>query len=545
MAQNLKKQGYENLITKNYRRALFIYKKHLRSNPKDYEAWNNIGITYYYLGDIKRAIIALRKAAKRAKPRSQNRYFQGLCYDVIRQPNRSRRYLLQAANAKDTFGALAIIELAGFAYDERDFRQAAYWAKKYLKRFPSGSNASAVRGLLRNIKRDFYIPLKFTQRNQYQESQYKHHALSLMQTPHSWIFQSGFEYVLGKRTDPARNEQGQNTIKQEAYQEMAINLTAGLGLGPIVKKDNVFTGGYLYHQNWYTSFERVQVYLDAPEDINYFPLRPDLLERSHQIYGEAVTSFKRNFDLGLYGHIELVRSGSDIYPAPERPEIKQSINVKQGLKLIPWIKWRFSTDHSVTFYLLMAKEINYEEEEFSFQTYALFTGNPFLSYGLGYNGSFLKDRLRLYSELYNHRKLTNDYWEEYTRLGVFSRIEYRVFSDWTVMAKAAYYQDTYELEQIQSGSCQYGASTDSREGINCARTDTGYFAQMGLNWRIGQHDLISAYLGQEGHSNPRLPVYDEEQIDFYLEYSLAFPSIERAGKYMSYFERSTNPREPF
>ncbi|WP_132318379.1 tetratricopeptide repeat protein [Pseudobacteriovorax antillogorgiicola] len=545
--QSLIEQGNKEFINKNYSLALDYYRKHLRSNPKDFEVWSLLGASYYHVGQVRRSLKALRKANPHTKNQSQNMYYQGIGYDALGQPNRARRYLVFAANFKDPFGALAMIELAGMEYDERNFKRTRYWAKRYLKQFPDGSYQSAMKDLLAKVKQGQYIPLSYTQRRQYQVSQFTNHRLSLYDKPHFWIFQAGADYATGTRSNPAIQDQMPVVETGAGFEETAINLLAGFGLGPIQREDTAITLGYIYVQDWFTNSERIAVYFEDLSDFNYFPYRPDLQERHHKLFGEVVTAIAPKWDLGLYGHIQVTRSGSSLYPAPERPEIRQAIDVSQESSVIPWMAWRISNKHQLKFYLTLNKTIDLEQDANSKQTYSFFSSkDPFVSFGLGYNGLYLSKTLTFYSELYQYRLLTNNYWDEYERFGLYVSAKYRLTPEWHFLLKGSYYQDDYIYDQIKSGSCEFGEGASiSVEGVTCPRTDQGLWLQAGITLRPSPHDAWSAYAGLKNHTNEQLKVYDEQRYEVYFQYTLAFPSVERGSQYLNYYEGSLNRREAF
>lgn len=547
MAQQSLDRGNSAFKDRNYKLALRYYRKHLRSNPKDYPTWNLLGASYYHVGELKLALLSLKKAEKYRELLSQNYFYQGISFDARGQEGRARKYLILTSRIPDAFGALALLELAGLEYDSRNFKKARQYAEGYLKRFPRGTLRKEAKEFLKLIAKGRYAPVNFTQRAIFKANKYKNHRLSLLPRPHHWIFQTSVEYTAGFRSNPAI-ENGSPTVQEGAgFEESSLNFIAGFGLGPIQQNDSKIDVGYYYIQNWFTNSQRFEVYLDDPTDFAYFPYRPDLQERHHRFYLSAETAFSRDIDFGLYSYLQFSRAGSDVFPAPERAEIRQSIDIAQDSSVTPWALWRMTKNHSFGLYLSFTKHINLEQEEASYQTFNLVsTQEPQISYGLFYEGRFFKKRLNVYSELYSLKLISNDYWNEYERLGVLAKAQFKLNQNFFVKAGIQMYFDAYTYDQIRVGSCSLDSvAQDSASGITCPRDDQGFKAQAGLTFAPSMQETLSAYIAMTEHTNTQMKVFDEQRFDFYVQYSVAFPSVEQASKYINFVESSWSGKEAY
>ena len=136
---------------------------------------------------------------------------------------------------------------------------------------------------------------------------------------------------------------------------MYLYLAAGLGIGPIERKKSIVHFGYNYSQYWFSNIERLEVWMEEPTDIVYFPLRPDLMERKHQLYADAVRKFKNGIEVGAYGTGNIIIAGSEFLPAPEHPEIKESTNKSSAITVIPWVAWQYLGGNKLIFHLKLEK----------------------------------------------------------------------------------------------------------------------------------------------------------------------------------------------
>ena len=271
-----------------------------------------------------------------------------------------------------------------------------------------------------------------------------------------------------------------------------------------------------------------------------------MYKRQHKAFIEIESNIKGRINYGVYSHAVLSIAGSSLFPSPEREEIKRSHGIAQESSLIPWLRWKLHPQHEFSLYLFLNKKINLEQNEFSTQSYDFGGTDPFTSIAIGHSGSFMNGRLTSYSELYRFRYLSNDYWNDHVSLGVYGKLNFRWHQLISSSVSISAYQDNYIYNQIKTGSCTFGESSLSdTNSVTCPREDTGYWFLGGLSFTPSRQEAISAYFAAKNHSNSNLKVYDEERFEVFVQYSLAFPSLEKSSKYLRYFEDSLSRREAF
>ena len=357
----------------------------------------------------------------------------------------------------------------------------------------------------------------------------------------------GYNFLSGTKTEPTGVGQGINANTQ--FQDIYLYLAAGLGIGPIQRKKAIVNFGYNYRQNWYSSIERTDVWLDEPTDIEYFPFRADLMERKHQIYAEAIQKFRRGFEVGTYGTGEFFITGSNIIPPPEHPEIKASTNTANAITLIPWAAWQYYGNNKLIFHVKLEKVINVNDPDFSYKTYNLFdaTENPFLSFGLASSHIIPKLGLRLRFDGFLYEYLYNDYWEDHQRMGFFGLAEYYITDRWRLYGRGGYFQDNYSYDQIKKGACipVDKKTSNTNETTLCPRSDTGLFGRGGVSWIINPANFLSFYVDYQSLENPDFLIYDKTALKFTLQYSRAFPNVKSSTKFKRRFYETSTANEVF
>lgn len=425
--QDFLSRGNDAFLDQKYDVALLHYRQHLRSQPSDVKTWNLVAATYYHLGQPRRTLQILKRYRAQANPRSHNLFYQGLAYDAIVQTESAIRYLTEASQFKDPFAALATFELIAIYAASRDYKSALSWVEHFQQNFPDGPHHQVVADLKAQLQIQEAVNITQSQRHQYQMGLFQRHPWSLFSTPHFWYFQLGYYYAQGSRTNPAIDQQRRPTVDENApFEDTALRVRASFGLGPYHNKETSYYLGYYYKQDWATTRDRLETYIKEPLDFNYLPFRPDLQLRTHRLLVDFQSYMRAKWSLGIYSHIEFVRAGSSLYPAPERPEIRKTLNVSYSTKFVPWITWQFKDAQGFQAYFPFEKTINQEQSDFSKQNYRLFdVSSPFFSYAFAYQGSFLNDQLKLRTDLFRFSYQHNDYWEDHTRTGLFTKARYR------------------------------------------------------------------------------------------------------------------------
>jgi tetratricopeptide (TPR) repeat protein len=522
------RQGHQAFRARNYSQALALYRQHLRRQPNDTAAWNLVAATYYHLGQPRRALVLLNHSPADAPNRSQNLFYQGLAHDAIENIDAARRYLSMASRYRDEYGELAIFELLALEADLRNRSQALIWARRYRRRFPNGAHGAQVKQVSQQLRRGEAVNITNSQRSLYQTGTYLYHPWSLTKIPHFWQLDIGYDYAQGTRTNPAIDDNRRPTVEEGAgFEESSLRVKAAFGFGPLKNKETTLFLGYYYLQDWVTTRERIEIFLDEPTDFNYFPFRPDLQERTHRLFADLNSKFNPSWSIGLYSELEFVRAGSSLYPAPERPEIRQSSAVSHATRLIPWGQWTWSRGQRLLFYANFSKHIDQEQSDFSNQTYQLFeSGDPFFSPAVAYIGDLWHNRLQIRADLFRFHYLYNDYWEEHYQTGLFAKAYYKWSHKFGIFARLGYYIDDYLYDQIKTNSCSFDVQLGSfnDRGVQCPRTDYGNLLAGGLTYSPEPNFLWRFFVSYLSHQNPDLKVYNEKKAEFVLSFSMGFPN---------------------
>jgi len=536
-------QANDAFLEQKYDTALLYYRQHLRAYPKDATSWNLVAATHYHLGQPRRALQFLKRFQTQSEPRSHNLFYQGLAYDAIGQTAVALRYLAKASRYRDPFGALASFELVAILAAARETQAALQWAEHYQKHFPDGPQKAEVTEIKNQLRQGEAVNITESQRYQYQLGLFRHHPWSLINKPHFWLFQLGYHYAQGSRTNPAIDNNRRPIVDENApFEDTALRIRAAFGLGPYQNKETQITLAYYYLQDWTTTRDRLETYLDEPLDFSYFPLRPDLQLRTHRLLADFHSQVQSRWSLGIYSHIEFVRSGSSLYPAPERPEIRKSLNVSYSTKFTPWVAWQMANNQQFQLYIPLEKTIDQEQSDFSRQNYRIFDSNdPFLSLALAHEGVLLNDQLSVRTDLYRFRYQFNDYWEDHVRTGFFSKANFRLNPRWSLMARLGLYVDDYNFPQIKTNSCdfqtQIGQLTDS--GVNCTRVDHGQLFQGAIIYQPKPHLTWMASSHYLSHENPKLKVYNETRVEFLISFTIGFPGLKDTLGVMNRFTETS------
>lgn len=536
-------------LEQQYDAALIYYRQHLRANPKDARTWNLVAATQYHLGQPRRALHFLKRFRVESEPKSHNLFYQGLAYDAIGQTAIALRYLAEASRYHDPFGALASFELVAILASARETAAAIQWAEHYQKNFPDGPQKSELAAIKTQLEQGEAVNITQSQRHQYHLGLFRHHPLSLINKPHFWLFQIGYYYAQGSRTNPAIDGSRRPIVDQNApFEDTALRVRAAFGLGPYQNKETKINLAYYYLQDWATTRDRLETYITEPLDFSYFPFRPDLQLRTHRLLADFHSQVQSRWSLGIYSHIEFVRAGSTLYPAPERPEIRKSLNVSYSTKFTPWLTWQFVNNQLFQIYFPFEKTIDQEQSDFSRQNYQLFDSNePFLSLALAHEGNFLSEQLTVRTDLYSFRSKFNDYWEDHVRTGFFAKAHFRLNPRWTMMARLGLYVDDYNFEQIKTNSCdfqtQIGQLTD--RGVNCPRIDRGQFFQGAIIYRPKPHTAWMASTYYLNHENLELKVYNETRAEFLISLSIGFPGLKDTFGILNRFTETSLSYEGF
>lgn len=536
-------QGHKAFQEENYSQSLDIYRAYLRKNPQAYDIWNLLGASYYHTGQAKLALIALKRALTGTEQKTQNYYFQGLCYQALGQNKEAEIFFEKAAQGGDKYGALALFSAITMAVQNHHDESVRELTKRFSEEHPNHPLHKEVKALRESLADGSQQDLQNQQSENNNKNLFQHHQLSFSDIPHFWYFQTGFDYSWGTRSQPAFYL-GQSIVETGTpYEENIFNLSAGLGLGPFRWQGVELKAGYYYNQDWHSNSERIETYTNDFSDLEYFPYRQDLQLREHRLFFETKTALTSHISLAVYGDYFFIRSGSESTLAPERPEIRQTVDIAQGHSFVPWVSYAFNGQHQLYLQLYFNKYIDLEQSSRSQQSYSL-SSPSFISFATGYEGLYWDDRLSLGLELLQNQYLANNYWDEYQRTGLAFSSAFKLSPNWKIMGKYLIYEDDYTYDQIKTGSCDF-VVTFQQDGVNCPRLDEGTQMRIGASYELSRHQLLSFYFGAKNHTNPSLKVYDDDRLEFYFHYTLAFPTVKEAMRYRGGFHSVFTEKEVY
>ncbi len=530
-------QAQEEFSQRRYSDALNSFRAYLRNHPDDQDTWTRFAATYYHTGQAKQALIYLRKARPPAALRNYNQFYQALCYDALGDRNQANRILNRLIKTDDSFAEDALFEKAANRFEDGDAAEAKAAAEDYLKRFRDGRYKAAVEQILRQLPLAGKMEVPESQRARYRKSYFEQHPLSILPYPHLWYYRLGYSYVRGTRSNPGYDK-GEPTIETGiGYEQFKLLTSAGLTIGPFTGNGAQSYIGYNYSQDWLSDGDRMTTYFNDPTDLQYFPFRPDLMERTHRLFAES-SSRRGDFSFGAYAHWEFKRSGSELFPAPERPEIRKAFDVSTGTLFVPWVEWNYLGDHRLRSFFLMEKLLNREQSDFSFKTYNLSTGSedPFLSLSLQHSSDWQSLNLKTTFELFRWRYLSNDFWESYVSTGLAAAGELQLFPQIKLSARAAFMDNSYDYATIKTGPCSSSKTSQTSDvGVSaslCERSDQKFRVGASLIYLTNKQQALSAVLDYRDLTNATQKVYNETALDLLFVYTHSFPSLSGASRFI-------------
>jgi hypothetical protein len=549
-------EGQRRFNAGRYDEAIDLYRRHLRRVPTDANVWTQLGAAYYHTGQPRRGLRALKYVERRVAEKTYNYYYQGLCYLALEQLSKAKEYwAFIAVRYTDEYAGRATFELAAQEYNARNKPKAQYWAGLYLQRYPAGVYAAQAQKVLQNLREDkFEGPIEGAKKPDLENALYKYNSLSLMNRPHYWFLQGGFnlEDIAGQEPEPGGKLKGRNIENINAI------ANAGIGAGPYKEGDVTASGGYSYRQTWITDQDRIAEYTDDPSNPLYFPFRGDLLMRQHQLYGQVERDVAGLFFFGAFARYEIARMGSSIYPGPDNQELKRVIKISETQTILPWIGASYNGNMRTMVYFYMRKELNDDAPEYSNKTYDLGItgGRPVMSYGVSHEMEFPEEQTSVDVELFQYEFIYNDPWLDYTRRGLIVSAEHELVPRWFVSGALGYYQDQYQLQRLKQNPCGSSGPGETPTGTAvedpnappvphaCDRKDVGLLYQLGVYWNWSQFQRISFTYQVVDNRNPEQKEFDESKQSYGLLYTLAFPSVKRVTRLVDRYDDSAFTKEP-
>lgn len=538
----------------NYDSSILNLKKYLRSFPQDYEAWNLLGASYFLAGQPKRALMTLQRVARYTQTPSFNYLYQSLCYEVLDYASTAQSYLEYTARFNDEHGAKAAFELGVFYYKAKDGVRAKYWLSSYLQRSPPNASHRAKAVELLNLvgTANYSSNPAGLEKPDLELAAYRYSNLSLYNYPHFWWTQIGGR---NDQTDGwSPNNPPPGSIVKSGEASYSLLTAAGVGVGPVREGTMTAWAGYNYRQNWITDDYILENWLGDPTDLSSFPIRADLLDRRHQFYGDIRKQFRGVFFLGVFGRFEFERLGSKYFLSPEGDDLKVVLSLKDTTLLIPWAGVAFTDDIRTLFYFYMRKEINNSSPEHSNMTYDITgsTGQQKMSYGLSHAMDFPSIGLETSTELFNYNFIYNDYWLDYSRMGVIVGLDLQILPGLFITGLGGYYEDKYILPRFKTGSCDSTIATGDDSGQNpasgsdsvniCFRADSGTLMQGGLYWNYSQALRIGGSFLQVDNGS-KMREFSASRRTIEANVTWAFPSVKRVTRIVDRFADSAFTKE--
>jgi hypothetical protein len=334
---------------------------------------------------------------------------------------------------------------------------------------------------------------------------------------------------------------------------MAAVVNAGVGAGPWKEGTMSAYGGYTYRQLWVTDQDRIKTYTEDPSDLEYFPLRGDLLERRHQFYGDFRRDVADLFYYGFFARWEFARIGSTLFPSPDDSELRKVLKISDTQLFIPWVGTAWGSNMRTLAYMYFRKEINEDSPDHSNKTYDFGSGGrPVLSLGVSHDMDFPASDMAVNFELFRYEFIYNDQWLDYTRQGAIASAEFQLVPRWYLTGFVGFYQDAYQLERPKTKPCGSGpvppdtnidGSGAPTTTNKCKRDDSGYLVQAGVYWNWTQFQRFSFDFQVVENKNPELKEYQESKQTFQVAYTMAFPSVKRVVRFVDRYADSAFTKE--
>lgn len=511
--------------------AIPLLRRHLRSMPSDYQAWNQLAAAYYHSGQIRTALSTLQKTQKSTPDKSFNYFYQGMCIAVLFGDRDAMKYWEYAARWSDEFGARATFELAVSFSQSGDDSKAKQWLNTYIQKFPRGPDIASAKELLKAVQAGEKIaPGRGFDRPDPELTIFKYHPWSLFKTPHFWQIQisSYGDEVLGY--EPFET----GKIKERSVSNYSLLTKSSIGVGPIRQKGATSFAGYTYKQDWLIQPETLQAFFTESFSLESFPIRGDLMERSHQFFGDVRRQYTQSLYLGAYARLEFSKVGSSFFPSPDESSLKVVTPSKDTQLVIPWVGWTWSNTSRSMLSLYLRKEIHNQSPEHSNKTYELnlADGEPAFSFTLSHSLDLAAKKLNLNIDVFQYEFIFNDYWLDYSRTGGLIGANYSMLNGLGASIIAGFYQDKYKLPHIRTGGCGQGqpaSNVESGVRTSCRRGDAGQMIQVSVYYdRSANLRFNVLALMVENKSNQK--VFSSSKMGYAGGVSWSFPGTERVNR---------------
>jgi tetratricopeptide (TPR) repeat protein len=530
----------------NWDAAIPLYKKHLRTFPRDFSAWNQLSAAYYHSGQISLALSTLRKNANSSPDRSFNFFYQGMCLAVLGAEGEANKYWQYASNWNDEFGARATFEMAMTSYNSDDKLRAKQILTAYLQKFPRGPDAPSAKTLLVALESDKKdTTIHGFDRPDREIGIYKYHPWSLFDVPHFWKVQLGYEGSESSGYQPSIL----GALENNSNTSGGIQVNASLGIGPNRKGDYTSFAGYTYQQNWISDITAFPDWITQGFSMEKFPLRGDYLERTHQLFGDFRRAVGSQLFFGSYVRLEFSRVGSSFFPSADTSSLKIVTSEKDTQLLIPWAGWAWSQTARSMLSLYMRKEIHNESPEHSNKTFDLTgsSGQLALSLNISHSQDFPAKKVEATVDAFQYEFIYNDFWLDYTRRGAIAAVDFNIYNKIGGEALVGIYKDNYKVSQIKTGGCTAKTtiadiSESTAQRVACSRSDTGSMLQLGIYYDRSAflRFNMGALFVENGSS---MKVYSDSKKVYRATVTWAFPGTKRVSRMTERFADAAFTKE--
>ncbi len=526
------------LSSKKYDQAIKIIRGYLKRNPKDFNAWSILGVAYYHTGQARQSLKYLKYAQDKAASRATNHFYQGLCYQALRNKVFAERYFEKLSFSKNQWTEAALVELVMLSYHDQNTEEAKNRLKNYFIKFPRGSFFSKMMLVKTSLDDEAYDrDLVGYEKPNLDAALFKYSPLSLTNRPHFWYL--GFSGGVNTYSFQApKDENGKNVLVSLADQDAYLNLKTAAGIGPIKQGATSFISGYSYDQVWMTTSERLETYQKDPTDFAWQPFRTDLMQRDHQFYLDLKFEISKSLTAGLYTSRTYSKVGSSL-AGPESSGIDESLPLSDETLVTPWVGFAPSKNVRLVAFWYFEKFISYEFEEISYKTYSFEPSSLPLSLGISTSINFPNIKANLRLDGFHYELIYNDPYLDNSRNGGMLTFSHTLFPTFEIAGSAGIYVDTYIENIVKSNSCRSTGVTDNTGTETlpqfCARKDNGLMFSAQASWGYTQFNRVFFAYRRVSNQNPSQKENQFEKNSFFGGVSLAFPSMNKVLKYIERF----------
>lgn len=457
-----------------------------------------------------------------------------MCFAVLYGDKAAVKYWEYATHWPDEFGARATFELAIYYYRSDDDTKAKQLLTIYQQKFPRGPDIASAKDLLKSLggAKNNDIAKGFD-RPDPELTIFKYHPWSLFKTPHFWQFQID---TIGTETQGYQPvEKPLGSLVEKSSGNYSLRTKSSIGVGPIRQKGATSFAGYTYKQDWLVQPETLKDFFGESFSLEAFPIRGDLMERSHQFFGDIRKQFSESLFAGAYARIEFSRIGSSFFPSPDESTLKVVTPSRDSQLFIPWVGWTWNEYSRSMFSLYLKKEIYRQSNESSNKTYDLnFSADePAISITVSHALDLIGKRLNLNFDLFQYEFIYNDYWLDNSRTGGLLGANYSFFKGLGSSLTLGFYQDKYKLPYVRTETCSNAPPTnpeaDDSARVYCVRRDSGQLIQVAVYYDYSANLRFNVQaLMVENKSNQK--VFSTSKSAYSGGVSWSFPGTVRVSR---------------